>query len=100
MTQSTVDSPSEGAPLLGPHLFRPAARHESGGLPTLTVRELIGELALIEDAMRAVHDADRSSGSPSQPSHDAVSLLTWQRLVVSELRRRHSQWRATAATAS
>lgn len=100
MTQPSVDSPSEDASLLRAYAARPPVGHEPAGLAALTVRELIGELAFVEDALRAVHDADRSAGGSSQPSHDAVSLLTWQRLVVGELRRRHSRWRATAATAS
>ena len=62
---------------------------------TATVRDLITELAEVEDAIRRVPTL-ASDGVPTL-SPELRSLLTRERDIVRELRRRRSQWRATCA---
>jgi hypothetical protein len=62
---------------------------------TTTVRDLITELAEVEDAVRRVPTL--ASEGTATLSPELRSLMTRERDIVRELRRRRSQWRATCA---
>jgi hypothetical protein len=62
---------------------------------TTTVRDLLTELAEVGDAVRRVPTV--TSDGVATVSPELRSLLTRERDIVRELRRRRSQWRATCA---
>ena len=62
---------------------------------TATVRDLLTELAQVEDAVRRVPRAAADDVPSLSP--ELRSLVTRERDIVRELRRRRSQWRATCA---
>ena len=62
---------------------------------TATVRDLITELAEVEDAVRRVPTV--ATGGVASLSPELRSLMARQRDIVRELRRRRSQWRTACA---
>jgi hypothetical protein len=64
-------------------------------ITTATVRDLISELAEVEDAVRRVPTV--ASDGVASLSPELRSLMARERDIVRELRRRRSQWRATCA---
>jgi hypothetical protein len=62
---------------------------------TATVRDLLAELAQVEDAVRRVPTVAADAATPLSP--ELRSLMTRERDIVRELRRRRSQWRQTCA---
>lgn len=66
-------------------------------ITTATVRELIAALAQIEDAVRVTPLFEDGSGGSSAVSAPLLSLLSQERDIVNELRRRRAEWRAAFA---
>ncbi len=64
-------------------------------ITTATVRDLITELAEVEDAVRRVPTV--ASDGVASLSPELRSLMARERDIVHELRRRRSQWRAMCA---
>jgi hypothetical protein len=62
---------------------------------TATVRDLLAELAQVEDAVRRVPTVAADAATSLSP--ELRSLMTRERDIVRELRRRRSQWRQTCA---
>jgi hypothetical protein len=65
---------------------------------TISVRDLISELAQVEDAVRRVPTVAASGPGEPAPLHPELrALLARERDIIRELRRRRTQWRATCA---
>lgn len=66
-------------------------------LHTATVHELIAALAQLEDALRVTPLFEEPSNGSSALSAPVLSLLSRERDIVHELRRRRAEWRAAFA---
>jgi hypothetical protein len=67
-------------------------------LAPYSVRDLIAELARLEDALRDEHASAQARECAARLSGDLFRLLTRQRQIVKELRRRQHHWKAITSS--